>query len=102
MQFAGVLQIVFAVLLALTQAANSVEPPRSIPRTAVESSNLKSIGYDAASKTLEVEFNEGGVYRYFDVPRATHQGLIKSESKGKFFHGNIRGKFRFQRCKEAS
>jgi hypothetical protein len=39
-------------------------------RHSVTSSNVKSIGYDASSSTLEVEFNSGGIYQYYSVPKA--------------------------------
>ena len=102
MDSSRVLLLLFAIFLVLSPPIVAGEPPHSIPRTAVESSNLKSVGYDAASKTLEVEFNHGGIYRYLNVPPATHKALMKSESKGNFFNANIRRKFRFQRWKEAS
>jgi KTSC domain len=31
-------------------------------RQPVSSSNLKSVGYDPRSRTLEIEFHNGGVY----------------------------------------
>jgi len=37
-------------------------------RQPVESSNLASVGYDAARQILEIEFNHGGIYQYYDVP----------------------------------
>ena len=70
------------------------EPIRRVP---VESSNLKSVGFDAKTKTLEVEFIHGGVYSYFDVPEEVFAGLMKAESKGGFFQKNVRGQFRFKR-----
>ena len=60
-------------------------------RAPVESSNLKSVGYDAATQTLEVEFKNGGVHQYAGVPAATHTKLIKSSSPGGYFHVHIRG-----------
>ncbi len=39
-----------------------------IGRDPVVSSNLASAGYDAETRTLEVEFSNGAVYRYGDVP----------------------------------
>lgn len=38
-------------------------------RKSVTSSNIASIGYDETSETLEIEFKNGGVYQYFDVPQ---------------------------------
>ncbi len=68
-----------------------------IRRIEVESSNLKSVGFDPKAKMLEIEFLNSGVYRYFDVPESVHTALMKAESKGKFFQTNIRNKFRFER-----
>jgi KTSC domain len=63
-------------------------------RAPVKSSNIKSVGYDPASQTLEVEFQEGGIHQYSRVPAAKHQAMVKSRSVGKYFHANIRSKHR--------
>ena len=39
----------------------------------VESSNVEAIGYDKESETLQVEFKNGGIYQYFDVPQHIFQ-----------------------------
>jgi KTSC domain len=67
-------------------------------RTPVDSTNLKSVGYDADSKTLEVEFDQGRVYRYFGVSVALHEQLMKAtESHGKFFNKYIKNAgFKFE------
>jgi KTSC domain len=62
-------------------------------REVVDSSSLKSIGYDRKTLTLEVEFANGGVYRYDDVPPALWQELRQALSKGKFFQERIRDHF---------
>lgn len=49
-------------------------------RTPVSSSNLKSVGYDESSKTLEVEFLNGTVYQYSGVPASVYQGLMSASS----------------------
>lgn len=59
-------------------------------RTTVSSSNLKSVGYDAQSQTLEIEFNKGDVYQYLTVPQSVYLGLMKASSKGEFFDSNIK------------
>lgn len=70
------------------------DPMKRVP---VESSNLRSVGFDTMTKTLEVEFRHGGVYRYLEVPDDVHAELMKAESKGRFFQVNVRGKFKFER-----
>jgi len=59
-------------------------------RISVTSSNLRSVGYDLVSKTLEIEFNNGSVYQYFDVPKSIYDGLMNAESHGKYFDANIK------------
>ena len=58
-------------------------------RTPVKSSNIKSIGYDPAAETLEVEFSGDRVYQYFGVPQHLHSDLMKARSHGGFLYANI-------------
>lgn len=53
-------------------------------RQPVSSSNLESVGYDAASRTLEVAFLSGDVYQYFNVPESVYTGLMSAGSKGSY------------------
>jgi len=66
-------------------------------RTPVSSSNIRSIGYDSDSGTLEIEFNSGPVYQYFDVPQCEYDGLMTASSHGTYFNASIRHTFRFVR-----
>lgn len=68
-------------------------------RTAVQSSNLKSVGYDLDSKTLEVEFQDASVYQYSNVPQAHHDGLMQARSKGAYLHRHIRNAYSYKRVK---
>lgn len=54
---------------------------------------IKSIGYDNSSSTLEIEFSSGVIWNYFDVPESLWYEFQGNESKGKFFHANIKNKF---------
>jgi hypothetical protein len=62
-------------------------------RTPVRSSNIRSLGYDPSSRTLEVEFHSGGLYQYSGVPGAIYQGFMRAASKGSYFHDHIRGRY---------
>jgi KTSC domain len=62
-------------------------------REVVDSSSLRSIGYDRKTQTLEVEFKNGGVYRYSEVPLELWTRLQKAASKGKFLQDNVRDHF---------
>ncbi|MFC0264790.1 MULTISPECIES: KTSC domain-containing protein [Bacteroidota] len=66
-------------------------------RQAVTSSNIASIGYDADSQTLEIEFLNGGVYQYFDVPQYVHEELMNASSHGQYLAQNIKGVYRFSK-----
>jgi len=68
-------------------------------RTPVISSNLKSVGYDINTKTLEIEFKNGSVYQYYGVPLDIYEKLMKAPSHGKFFHAHIRNVYRYKRIK---
>ena len=63
-----------------------------IVRAAVDSSCIASVGYAEATKTLEVEFHSGAVYRYFGVGRETHIALLSSASKGAYLNRYIKGR----------
>ena len=54
-------------------------------RKKVESSNLASVGYDAENQILEIEFNHGGIYQYFDIPQSVHSNLLSASSHGQYF-----------------
>ena len=66
-------------------------------RTPVGSSNLVSVGYEATTLTLEVEFLSGAVYQYFDVPEFEWQGLMQASSHGTYFNAHIRDMYRYTR-----
>ena len=69
-------------------------------RTAVQSSNIKAVGYDLRSGQMEVEFNSGSVYRYARVPQILYQGLLAAPSAGSFFNDRIKGYFATDEVKE--
>lgn len=63
-------------------------------------SNLKAYGYDPASQTLAVQFQNGTVYHYADVPQAIADGMKDAESKGSFFARKVRTEYRGERITE--
>ena len=62
-------------------------------RQVVTSQIIHSVGYDAANCTLEVQFQNGWLYRYDDVPIETYRGLMSAESHGRFLKRMIVDKF---------
>lgn len=65
----------------------------------VESSNLKAVGYDQDNAILVIEFRDGSVYEYYDVPQYEYDGLMCAESKGKYAHANIYKRYRQQKIR---
>jgi hypothetical protein len=57
---------------------------------AVRSTNLSSVGYDEESATLEVAFNSGLVYHFYNVPAYLFSGLMQASSVGRYFDAYIR------------
>jgi hypothetical protein len=69
-------------------------------RQAVESSTLRSAGYDAPSRTLEIEFQNGHVYRYFGVPRSVYDSLMAASSKGQYFNQCVKAVYAFEKVQD--
>jgi len=54
---------------------------------------MRSVGYEAKSRILEVEFDSGAVYQYLDVPLRAYEELRAAESKGRYFNKEIRDNY---------
>lgn len=61
--------------------------------TAIESSNIKAVGYNDDEQELHVQFNSGKTYSYAEVPQQVYDDFMAAESKGKFFFASIKSKF---------
>jgi hypothetical protein len=66
-------------------------------RVPISSSNIRSLGFDSATMTLEVQFMDGRVYQYLDVPKSVYQGLLDARSAGRFVLERGRDSYRFVR-----
>lgn len=66
-------------------------------RQPVNSSTIASVGYNPDSAILEIEFHNGGVYRYTGVPGSLHGRFMAAASLGSFLHQHIKGSFPYQR-----
>ena len=97
------LQTVLFASILLFAAAAAGDPPTArdsmgiishIKREAVQSTGLAAVGYSKRLHALEIEFVNGAVYRYFDVPASLHRRLLAAKSKARFYDQNIRGRYR--------
>lgn len=58
----------------------------------VKSSNIASVGYDAETKVLRVEFTSGATYNYDGVSQQVHAEMMASSSVGGFLASRIKNK----------
>ena len=66
-------------------------------RMRVESTTVRSMGYQRRRKILEIEFHSGVVYQYLDVPERVYEEFRQAESKGRYFNCEIRDGYPFVR-----
>lgn len=67
-------------------------------RINLTSSMLSSAEYDDETSELTVTFNNGGAYKYFDVPRSAFEEMsAQTENVGKWFTANVKNKYRYEK-----
>lgn len=83
-----------AVDIEMTKTEHTPSEARTIDRYDVDSSNLKSIGYDESRRVLAIEFlSSRQVLHYDGFPPEKFEELSQSESRGKFYAKEIKGKY---------
>ena len=66
-------------------------------REPVESTAIKSIGYNEDKQLLEVEIVETGrIYKYFDVPLEEYLDLLDAKSLGEYYNRVIKEKYEYK------
>jgi hypothetical protein len=66
-----------------------------VERQPISSDMISSAGYDAASGILEIEFRKGSaIWQYLDVPETMWHEFLNAESQGRYWHANIKNRFR--------
>ena len=69
-------------------------------RIAVSSTNLAALGYDGFARVLEVEFLDGRVYQYFDVPMDVYHDLLETTAPGVYLDAEVKkAGFRYKRVR---
>jgi hypothetical protein len=71
-----------------------------ITRQPVTSSALAAVGYSKRLHALEVEFVNGAIYRYLDVPQSVYKDLMSAESKASFYDWNVRYRYKSIRVRQ--
>ena len=65
----------------------------------VLSTEIEWIGYERRINMLQVEFIEGGVYQYQNVPERTYEDFLNAESHGRFFANRIKDHFPYRKVR---
>ncbi len=68
-------------------------------RKKVNSTHVRSIGYDAKDQMLEIEFFSGSVMQYSRVSNEIHRRLMASTSMKSFIDDNIQDSFSEKRVR---
>ena len=93
-------RVCFAIVVAVptTLCAEPSPTPNHvishIPRQPVQSTAIAKVGYSKHRHILEIEFVNGAIYRYFEVPSAAYRDLMSADSKARYYDFNIKGRYR--------
>jgi YD repeat-containing protein len=68
-------------------------------RKRLNASNIRSAGYDARSRVLEIEFSNGGVTQYSGVSEEVYRRLMNAPSPGSYFRDEIEESFTGKRLR---
>ena len=75
-------------------------PVENLDRTPVDSSYLRSVGYEEDDGIMEVEFRDGAIYEY-DVPyEGDFWDLMDADSKGQKFYYDFRTSVPYRKVKD--
>jgi len=68
-------------------------------RKRLNASNIRSAGYDARSRVLEIEFSNGGITQYTGVSEEIYRRLMNAPSPGSYFQDQIEEGFTAKRVR---
>ena len=68
-------------------------------RKRLSASNIRSAGYDARSRVLEIEFSNGGITQYSGVSEEGYRRLMNAPSPGSYFRDEIEESFTGKRVR---
>lgn len=63
----------------------------------VQSSIIDEVLYDG--KDMTITFTSGSTYVYSNVPNEVYTDFVNADSKGRYFHNNIKESYAYTRLK---
>src|SRR5205823_6933992 len=100
--------IVFVGILAAVASIHCADPPERnnsqpivshIPRQPIDSTAIAKVGYSKRRRILEIEFVNGAIYRYLDVPASVYRDLMSAQSKARYYDVNLKGTYQSLRVR---
>ena len=68
-------------------------------RKRLNASNIRSAGYDARNRVLEIEFSNGSINQYTGVSEEIYRRLMNAPSPGSYFQDQIEESFTARRVR---
>lgn len=68
-------------------------------RVEVESTLLRSVGYDPVTEVLEIELRNGRVYQFSSIAEDVYRELMASASLGHYFNESIKDAYPYRRVR---
>ena len=87
----------------LARPTPGMEPSAAMPQTQQDffftSRAIRTMAYDYKKHILQIQWQSGDVYNYYDVPELIWIALKNASSKGRYVYYNIRTSYRYTRVK---
>jgi hypothetical protein len=68
-------------------------------RRTVNSSKIRSVGYDERARVLEVEHSDGSIYQYSGVSAEVHRRMMSAPTIASFYQDRVEEDFSRKRVR---
>ena len=65
----------------------------------VLSTEIEWIGYEQKTNMLQVEFIEGGIYQYQNVPKNIYDNFLSADSHCRYFETSVKGRYQYRKIR---